>query len=194
MLAKFFTFLMGILIDGISEYGKWAVFAFLIWVSSSYLKALAFRVKDFLVGKHAEKSSHDVKTQNISRTTVTGSSKRKCAQSAYKTAAGYWHKEKDAYSAFIWLSLAVMLGINDGAAKSFRQTVSSFDDTLRKNLSVPQIKAAVEEAHIMFSSVQIQPGKPQSKHSAKPADSKRTMQARIAHKLVKAVKSIKPKK
>ena len=87
-----------------------------------------------------------------------------------------------------------MLGLNDGEAKSFRHTVSKFDDTLRKDLSVPQIKAAVEEAQNMFGSVRIQIGRPQSKHSGKPADSKKTMQARIAHKLVKAVKSIKPKK
>ena len=191
MIADFFSFLKGIIIDGVREYGKWVVAVVLIWLSRPYLKAFVLRLSDRFTGKHAENTSHHPKTQAVSRKPVTGSSKRECAQSAYKTASSYWHKEKDAYSAFIWLSLAVMLGINDGAAKSFRQTVSSFDDTLRKNLSVPQIKAAVEEAQIMFSSVQIQPRKTLSKHSAKPADIKRTMQERIARKLVNAVKSAK---
>ena len=194
MLAKFFTFLIGIIIDGVREYGEWVVAVVLIWLSRPHLKAFVLRVGDRFTGKHAEKTLHHANTQAISRKPITGSSKRECAQSAYKTAAGYWNERKDAYSAYVWLSLAVMLGIKDDSPRAFRQTISSFDDTLRKNLSVPQIKAAVEEAQIMFSSVKIQPKAPHGRTSRKLADSKRTMQERIAHKLVNAVKSIKPKK
>ena len=184
MFTETIRFLIDIIIGGIREYGKEAIAIILICISGSYLKSFAFRVKDFFTGKQPANSP-----QHPNRKTVTGSSKLECAQSAYKTAAGYWNEQKDAYSAYVWLSLAVMLGIKDGEAKSFRQTVSKFDDILRKNLSVPQVKAAVEEAQNMFGSVRILPGKPHPKNSSKPANTKRTLQERIAHKLVKAMKS-----
>lgn len=214
--------LIEILRDGIKEYGRQTVTMILTIVLTPFLISfvtdnrgviLVLTALLLLVIVYAmkfRKSSADKNTGKSSRTNsskkspkayphipdkpITGTSKYECAHTAYIAARSCWNSGKDAYSAYVWLILAVKLGIKDRAAQSFMQEVSRFDDTLRKKLSVQQITAANQEAQNMLGSVQIQPPKTQSITSIKLPDTRRAMQERIARKLVNAVGTAKPKR
>ena len=214
--------LIEIFLGGIKDYGRQTVTLILTIVLTPFLISFvtdnrgvilvltALLLLVIVCAMKFRKSSADKNTGKSSRTNsskkspkpyphrpdkpITGTSKYECAHTAYIAARSCWNSGKDAYSAYVWLILAVKLGIKDNAAQSFMQEVSHFDDTLRKKLSVQQINAANNAAQNMLGSVQIQPRKTLSKHSAKPADIKRTMQERIARKLVNAVGTAKPKR